>query len=108
MDELFESKLKFITLILFDIGIDFHVLSEKNIDKCFFSITEIRPFKYTILMFKFFGKLSGESIPAEMKQHIELVETYNTIEYKVSFDQLESDHEKIALKIKMKEMLGKK
>ena len=107
MDELFESKLKFITLILFDIGIDFHVLSEKNIDKCFFSITEIRPFEYTVFMFEFFGK-NNESIPAEMKQHIELVETYNTIEYKVSFDQLESDHEKIALKIKMKEMLGKK
>src|SRR6187402_1966987 len=53
LNTLFESKFKFITPLLLDIGIDFHVLSEKKIEKCFITKAEIRPFEYTILTFKF-------------------------------------------------------
>lgn len=107
LDELFESKLKFITPMLLDIGIDFHALAEKKIEKCFFTITETLPFEYTILKFNFFGKLSGESVNAEIKQNIELSETYNNIEYKVSFGKVQSDNENLLLTIKIKEILKK-
>lgn len=96
LNTLFESKFKFITPLLLDIGIDFHVLSEKKIEKCFITKAEIRPFEYTILTFKFWGMLSSQ-------QNIELSETFNNIEYTVSFDKVKSDNEKLFLRIEIKE-----
>lgn len=96
LNTLFESKFKFITPLLLDIGIDFHVLLEKKIEKCFITKAEIRPFEYTILTFKFWGKLSSQL-------NIELSETFNNIEYKVSFDKVKSDNENLFLRIEIKE-----
>jgi len=103
LDTLFDANFKFIIPLLLDIGIDFYVLAEKKIEKCFFTKAEIRPFVYNILMFKFYGNLSVKSKETQIKPKVELSETYNNNIYKITFDNVESDREKLLLKIEFKE-----
>ncbi len=98
---LFEGRLFFIKDLIEKLGINYFSLARKDRKTSFIFRSEIKPFIYTAIAFRFFGYISEPNFESEFSW----VESFEDLDFTIKLSKDKLDVEKMILQIGFKELI---